>query len=138
MREQPLDLDLCTNNEMKLFDERMGEMIISYKDVPSKEYLKHKGIIVKKALAKESAEDIQKFHIKKAMEYITGVPDGYLVVAGKAISTNPKSKNYESNWKEIFYKKCYKYLEIYANTILGEQSTYAIKENLDFLTNTEN
>lgn len=125
-----LDLELSDKNLMVIADERLGVKLgLFYKDPLTTELIKYKSKITKLIIDKATSEELIEFQINYAMQFLTGVREGELSIGKKVISTDEKKKNYNKDWKELLYKKAFKIVHKFAETLLGDYSTYVIKEN---------
>lgn len=125
-----IDLEISDKNLMIIFDERLGQRIgLIYKDPTPSELIKYKSKITKLISDKSTLEEIVDFQVKYGLQFLTGVREGELGFGGKVISTDPESENYNKDWKELLHKKVFKVVHKFSETLLGDYSTYVVKEN---------
>jgi hypothetical protein len=110
-----------------IFDEPDSDEIIKYRSAITKKS-------VEAALGNKTNEDVQWVQTEFGLKKIKGLAEGDLTIKGKPVSTDPKSENYYSEWREIL-KKNFAYLIIRFTEQIFENKCMIVKNeaaNADF------
>lgn len=111
------DLGDFTDNELTLRDAKSGgECTFLYRDLETADIVEYRSRAYKKTGGKVKV-NITKAQIVMALKVITGFREGFFALKGKAISSDPKSPEFYTEWKLLLKRKAPDLLVVFATAI---------------------
>lgn len=108
-------------------DSKIG---LYYSSVETDDLVKYNDEALQLLLKKATAKEIQDFKIEKGKKILTGIREGDFCCGDVKISSDPQSKNYRADWKDLLAKNSIgvKIINKLVETVYGTESVFVIKK----------